>query len=92
MEYLSSQGIPEKKIGSLLIKTLIEEIINLNINTMLVWVLKDNPSCAFYEAIGGKYIDQKTTEIGNEKFMEIAYGWDDLNELIKKLNKNYSKV
>ena len=50
---------------------------------MLVWVLEDNPSRLFYEALGGKYVSKKMITIGEQELIEVAYGWRNLPELSK---------
>jgi len=75
----------KKGIGKALVKKIIETLLNLNITSMLVWVLKDNPYRSFYENLGGIIVDQKPTEIGQERLIEIAYGWNDIRTLWKNL-------
>jgi GNAT superfamily N-acetyltransferase len=48
---------------------------------MLVWVLEQNPSRRFYEALGGQFVERKTIEIGGVDLIEVAYGWRDLHTL-----------
>lgn len=72
-----------KGIGKLLVSAVVEKLLNLNINSMLVWVLKKNPSRAFYESLGGKYIGEKPIKIGQEDLIEVAYGWENLRVLLK---------
>ena len=52
---------------------------------MKLWVLKENHSSRrFYEAMGGKLLNQtKDGVFGEEDLPEVAYGWDDLS-LIKE--------
>jgi hypothetical protein len=47
---------------------------------MLIWVIEENPACRFYEALGGKRIDTRDSEIGGKKLREIAYGWEDISD------------
>ena len=49
---------------------------------LAVWVLAGNPSRFFYEAIGGRRIALRTERMGDEDVQEIAYGWDDIDELV----------
>ena len=49
--------------------------------SMLLWVLEDNPSRGFYEALGGVHIKQETIAIGGTELVEIAYGWSDISPL-----------
>lgn len=50
--------------------------------SMLIWVLADNPSRAFYERLGGKRLGAQTVTIGGRELDEVAYGWDDVATLI----------
>ncbi|WP_404469551.1 GNAT family N-acetyltransferase [Sutcliffiella horikoshii] len=65
-------------IGRALIQPIIEEFLGMGLNTMLVLVLKDNASCLFYEALGGKKIDELEVQIAGRKLTEVVYGWVDL--------------
>jgi len=50
-------------------------------NSMLAWVLVQNPACGFYEKLGGTRLRQQSIKIGNVEFPEVAYGWPDLRAL-----------
>lgn len=50
--------------------------------SLTVWVLANNPSRFFYEAIGGKRIALRTEVLGDADVQEIAYGWDDIDTLV----------
>ncbi len=50
-------------------------------HSMLAWVLAENPSRAFYEAVGGKLLGSQKIEIGGATLEEVAYGWDDIRSL-----------
>lgn len=52
---------------------------------MLLWVLEDNPSRGFYEALGGVRIKQETITIGGTELVEVAYGWSGLSPLRRQL-------
>jgi len=80
-----------KRIGSQLVQKVIQHLIKMKINTMLTWVLKDNPSCAFYEQLGGKYIDEKIIKIANNDYVEISYGWDNIVKLSAFLESEIAK-
>ncbi|WP_342601040.1 GNAT family N-acetyltransferase [Psychrobacillus sp. FSL H8-0483] len=68
-------------IGKLLVKSVIKEIQNSGISTMLVLVLEDNNSRWFYEAIGGKQINKVIVEIAGKKINELVYGWDNIGNI-----------
>ena len=59
-------------------------------STMLVWVLADNPSRHFYAALGGRAVANKPIDIGPDTFEEVAYGWQNLEALIQRLDSGMS--
>ncbi len=71
-----------KGIGKKLLLTCAKLLQNLEINKMVVWVLKDNPACEFYKAMGGMEKDAKIDRIDSKDLLKLAYVWDDLRELI----------
>lgn len=38
--------------------------------TMFLWCVKENPSCGFYDAMGGKRVDERMTNL-----LEIGFAW-----------------
>ena len=48
------------------------------LHSMMLWVLKDNPTRGFYEHLGGELFSEQALEIGSQKVLEVAYGWRDL--------------
>jgi GNAT superfamily N-acetyltransferase len=70
-------------IGTELIRAVVQHLQGNRLNSMLIWVLEDNESSFFYEALGGVKIDSMECEIGGRKLKETAYGWKDLS-LINK--------
>jgi ribosomal protein S18 acetylase RimI-like enzyme len=70
-------------IGKALTRKIVEELIKMKVTNMLVWVLENNPYRAFYDNLKGKVIDKKEHE--TLKLPVIAYGYDDLTELMKSL-------
>jgi L-amino acid N-acyltransferase YncA len=68
-------------IGKRLIKAVVNELLKQDLNSMIVWVLKDNNSCNFYEKMGGKVVDSKTVDFSGKELIELAYGWKDINSL-----------
>lgn len=69
-------------IGRKLIKKIAEKLSHSGLESMLVWVLADNPACQFYQALGGQKIKQKQVEFDGVKLIEIAYGWIDIKVLM----------
>ncbi|MDA8346330.1 MAG: GNAT family N-acetyltransferase [Thermaerobacter sp.] len=68
-------------LGRRLVRALGADLQEIGLKSMLVWVLAENPSRYFYEALGGQLVDHKTTEIGGVALDELGYGWADLTSL-----------
>ena len=69
-----------KGLGRSLVKLVVDDLKRNNLNSMVIWVIKENPACQFYEALGGKEIDTRVIEIGGQKLSEVAYGWSDISD------------
>ncbi len=69
-------------IGRELTQAVAQRLLDAGIDSMLVWVLAENPSRAFYESLGGQYVREKPIMIGDVTLTEVAYGWRDLQSLI----------
>ena len=75
------EAIQGRGLGTLMVRRLARELQSRGFSSMAVWVLGLNPYRKFYEALGGSVIGEKTIERGGESFVEIAYGWQDLDRL-----------
>ena len=74
-----------KGAGRGLVLSVAERLRESGFRSMLVWVLADNPSRLFYEALGGARVREKTIERGGRALAEIAYGWPDIGTLLGRL-------
>jgi GNAT superfamily N-acetyltransferase len=72
----SAQG---RGIGGQLIRAAADGLLNMGVDSMIVWVLKENPTRQFYEHFGGVYLREKPIEIGGARLLEVAYGWRGLS-------------
>lgn len=72
------EGQQGKGLGRKLVQTVVDDLKEKKLSSMLIWALEENPACRFYEMLGGKPIDTAEIEIDGKKLGEIAYGWDDL--------------
>ena len=51
---------------------------------MIAWVLAENwPARRFYEALGGDYFRERTTDIAGSPLLGVSYGWPDPSILIR---------
>jgi GNAT superfamily N-acetyltransferase len=68
-------------IGRRLVAGVAKGLFDAGFDSMLVWVLSDNPSRRFYEMLGGKFVTEKVVEIGGVRLIEVAYGWQNVRQL-----------
>ena len=68
-------------IGRCLLQAVANKLEQLELTSMLVWVLVENPACEFYLALGGQEVCRKEIEVGGKKLVEVAYGWKDTTML-----------
>ena len=71
----------KRGIGRLMLESVVNELKEKNLNSMLVWVLEGNDATHFYEAMGGKKVDAREIKIGEKAYTEIAYGWEMLDKI-----------
>jgi GNAT superfamily N-acetyltransferase len=71
------QSYQRQGIGRLLFRASARELERRGMTSLLVWVLAANPARRFYEAMGGQYVGEKEIEIGEQRLVEVGYGWQD---------------
>ncbi len=67
-----------KGVGLKLVESAVNEFHKMNFGSLIIWGLRENPYCRFYEKLGGKIV-------GTKKFHGtdlVAYGWDDTGEFL----------
>jgi len=64
--------------GKLLVIKIALDLASRGYHSLVIWVLKDNPACRFYERLGGRMVADKVIEIGGQVLMDVAYVWLDL--------------
>lgn len=70
-------------LGHMLVQQLVESMVQAGMDTMFLWVLKDNSARRFYESLGGQLIRTQPITIGGAVLEEVAYGWKDIRTLGK---------
>ena len=69
-------------IGRGLVAACVRHLIQkLKVESMLIWVIAENPYRRFYESLGGKLVRKKTKEIGGMMISEVSYGWEEIHKL-----------
>lgn len=74
------QAAQRRGLGTLLVKRFVHELRGLGFKSMAVSVLAANPFRGFYEKLGGKAIAEQQIERAGQSFVEVAYGWKDLDK------------
>lgn len=77
LEPFQGQGI-----GRQLTVALVRSLIEAGIPSLLLWVLAENPSRRFYEALGGQPVYEKMVTIGGTPLLEVGYGWREARAII----------
>lgn len=72
-------------LGARLLRVFGEEMKRQGYQSLLVWILKKNPSSRFYERYQAKPVGEVETSIGEGTYQETAYGWEDIDELLAML-------
>lgn len=72
------EGQHGRGIGQKLFQSVVDDLKEKQLNSMLIWALAENPACHFYEKLGGRKIDTAEIELDGKKLDEVAYGWDEL--------------
>lgn len=68
----------DRGVGKSLIAGAFRALSAAGMGSALVWVLADNPSRFFYEAMGGKLVGEREERLWGAALREYAYAWEDL--------------
>jgi ribosomal protein S18 acetylase RimI-like enzyme len=80
-----NQSMQRMGFGKRLVLSVARDLKARGLDSMLVWVLADNPYKRFYESIGGTIVGMSEISLGGEKLKESGYGWRDLDSLVSRL-------
>jgi len=70
-------GMQRQGTGRQLMQSAVIDLKSRGFNSMIVWVLADNPSRQFYEQLRGEHVQTRTITVGGNQ-LECGYGWKDL--------------
>jgi len=70
-------------IGYLLIKAIISNFIEESVQSLIIWVLSENPARSFYEHLGGTIVGKRMIRRGDKELQQFAYGWHDISSIMK---------
>jgi ribosomal protein S18 acetylase RimI-like enzyme len=69
-------------LGRRLIAAAVNELRRMGFDSLLIWVLANNPAHRFYEALGGAAVAEKNIRFGEAEFLEVSYEWRSLDDLL----------
>ncbi|WP_077324960.1 GNAT family N-acetyltransferase [Virgibacillus siamensis] len=72
-------------LGTRLLKVFSEGMKEIGYQSILVWILTQNPSSRFYERYQAQPVGEEVSTIGEGTYQETAYGWDNIDQLLKNL-------
>ena len=73
------EAYQRRGIGRELMRTVSQRLVADGFRAMIIWALKENRRArAFYEAMGGVLVGEKTITIGGSELADVAYGWPDI--------------
>lgn len=72
----------KKGIGQALIHELAAWLHSKGLESMLVWIMRENPYRKFYEKLGGQLLEQsRDIDYSGKKVNVVCYGWNDIVKL-----------
>ena len=77
-----------KGVGEKLLFLAVKALRTGKLLPIIIWALKENPYRVFYEKFGGTLVDEMPREIGGYEYPIVAYSWQDLDGLLKRLRKS----
>jgi ribosomal protein S18 acetylase RimI-like enzyme len=69
-------------LGKRLFYLTVERLIEMGLNSMLIWVYADTPARRFYESLGGQLVGNQSYEEGGVMLEQVSYGWLQLQSLL----------
>jgi ribosomal protein S18 acetylase RimI-like enzyme len=78
----SQQG---EGIGKALMRSAVEQLIERNCQSVMLWTLKENKVRTWYAQLDGQLIAEKSQQVNDWVVYEVAYGWKNIIHLITKL-------
>ena len=68
-------------LGRKLVAQCARELAGKGFRSLVIWALKENPTCGFYERLGGQRSAEKIIEIDGKPLVDVAFVWRELAAL-----------
>lgn len=75
------EGWQRGGIGRRLVLAVVGGLLARGHESMMLWVLADNPARGFYERLGGSVFAEQLETFGGVELRELAFGWSALQHL-----------
>jgi ribosomal protein S18 acetylase RimI-like enzyme len=72
-------------IGRRLTRVLVRKMLEVGLDSMIVWVLRDNPSRRFYEKLGATLVRTAPYYVPDSEIVldDTGYAWDDIRTILE---------
>jgi ribosomal protein S18 acetylase RimI-like enzyme len=72
-----------QRVGRRLVAACVQHLITqISAETLLIWVMAENPYRAFYESLGGSLVREKSVQVGGKMILDVGYGWEEIHRLM----------
>lgn len=68
-------------LGRMLIRTLLDDLKEHNISSLMISVFEEDTHCTFYENLGAERVDCIDVEFDGQIIKEAVYGWEALTQI-----------
>jgi ribosomal protein S18 acetylase RimI-like enzyme len=65
-------------VGRALMREFAARMVSEGYRSLVIWALRENPACGFYQRMGGMRVAEQTIEISGKTLPEVAFGWADI--------------
>jgi len=72
----------DRGVGRRLMRAMAAHLRAVGCQSVLLWVLRDNPSRWFYQRLGGRPAAQETIRFAGQDTVQLAYVWDPIESLL----------
>jgi len=73
------RAVQRQGIGGRLMAATVRALCQRDCESLMLWVLAENPARRFYERLGGQLLSRTQIALGA---VEVAYGWRDMESLV----------
>ncbi len=79
-------------LGRALLRALLAGLQRQGMKRAIVWVVQENPSRFFYEAMGGQLCARRTETLWGTEVRTLAYQWPALDDAIARLDAGLART